>query len=90
MAWFRRNSGEGEVVARPAAIEPRDPWYTRLRTFFGEVMAELKKTTWPSRKEVTGTTIVVIVAVLITAVFLFVVDKALESGMQAIFRAFGK
>jgi preprotein translocase subunit SecE len=55
-----------------------------------DVVAELKKTTWPSRKEVYGTTLVVIVAVFITAVYLFVVDKALERGMTFIMSAFGR
>mgnify|MGYP001039400057 FL=1 len=64
-------------------------WYQRLKTFLVEVWAELQKTTWPGRKEVYGTTVVVIVAVFITAAFLYVVDKALESGMQFLFRTFG-
>jgi len=54
------------------------------------VLSELKKTTWPSRKEVYGTTLVVIVAVLITAVYLFVVDKTLERGMTFILSGFGR
>ena len=63
-------------------------WFKRFRTFLTEVWAELKKTTWPSRREVYGTTLVVIVAVLLTAVYLFVVDKILETGMTRIFRMF--
>jgi preprotein translocase subunit SecE len=62
----------------------------RFRTFLSEVVSELKKTTWPSRKEVYGTTVVVIVAVFITAVYLFVVDKTLERGMTFILSAFGR
>mgnify|MGYP001765417506 CR=1 FL=1 len=65
-------------------------WYQRLKTFLVEVWAELQKTTWPGRKEVYGTTVVVIVAVVITAAFLYVVDKALESGMQFLFRTLGR
>ena len=65
-------------------------WYRRLKRFLVEVWAELKKTTWPIRKEVYSTTVVVIVTVLITAVFLFVVDKVLQSGMEYVFRAFGR
>ena len=61
-----------------------------MKTFLVEVWAELQKTTWPGRKEVYGTTVVVIVAVVITAAFLYVVDKALESGMQFLFRTLGR
>ena len=63
---------------------------TRLREFLVEAWAELKKTTWPSRREVYGTTVVVIVAVVICALYLFVVDKFLETGMTRVFRVFGQ
>ena len=63
-------------------------WLKRFRSFVNEVWAELKKTTWPSRREVYGTTLVVVVTVLLTAAYLFVVDKILEAGMTRIFRMF--
>ena len=61
----------------------------RLRQFIVETWAELKKTTWPGGKEVYGTTVVVIVAVFICALFLFVVDFILEAGRVRIFEIFG-
>jgi preprotein translocase subunit SecE len=65
-------------------------WYQRLKTFLVEVWAELQKTTWPQRKEVYGTTVVVVIAVIITAAYLYVVDKALETGITALFRTTGR
>ena len=62
----------------------------RLRQFLIEVWSELKKTTWPGRTEVYGTTVVVIVTVLICALYLWVVDLILNMGMEAVFRAFGQ
>ena len=62
----------------------------RLKQFLVEVWSELKKTTWPGRTEVYGTTVVVIVTVLICAVYLWVVDLILNKGMEAVFRAFGQ
>jgi preprotein translocase subunit SecE len=59
-----------------------------MKQFFVEVWAELQKTTWPSMQEVRGTTVVVIVAVFICALYLFVVDKILESGMSQLLKAF--
>ena len=64
--------------------------FKKLKQFLVEVWSELKKTTWPGRKEVYGTTVVVIVTVLICAVFLWVVDLILNAGMGAVFRAFGR
>lgn len=51
--------------------------------FFREVRAELRKVTWPSRKELTTYTAVVITLSLIVAVFLGVIDF----GLSAIFSA---
>jgi len=64
--------------------------FQRLKQFLVEVVAELKKTTWPSRREVYGTTMVVIIAVLICAVYLWIVDFFLARGMNQIFRVFGQ
>ena len=61
----------------------------RLRQFLVEVWAELKKTTWPAKHEVYGTTMVVIVTVVICASFLWVVDLILNRAMEAIFRVGG-
>jgi len=61
----------------------------RFREFVTEVWAELKKATWPSRQEVYGTTLVVIVTVLICAFFLWVVDLILNKGMEQLFKAAG-
>jgi preprotein translocase subunit SecE len=61
----------------------------RFRQFVIEVWAELKKTTWPSQNEVYGTTLVVIVTVLICAFFLWVVDLILNKGMEALFKLTG-
>lgn len=62
----------------------------RFRQFLIDVWGELKKTTWPGRQEVYGTTMVVIVTVLICAFFLWVVDLLLNKGMEQIFRATGQ
>ena len=51
--------------------------FNRLKTFLSEVVAELKKTTWPSKTEVRGTTTVVIITMFIIATFLWIVDQAL-------------
>ena len=60
----------------------------RFKQFVIETWAELKKTSWPERKEVSGTTVVVIVAVLICAAYLFVVDFILREIMEKLLSAF--
>ncbi len=41
----------------------------RARDFFVEVVAELKKSSWPTRKELVDSSLVVIVTVLILGLF---------------------
>ena len=85
MALLSRRSGDGTMTEK---TETQPGPIARFRTFMSEVVAELKKTTWPARKEVYGTTVVVIVAVFVTAVYLYVVDKFLERGMTYLLGAF--
>jgi preprotein translocase subunit SecE len=54
--------------------------------FLREVKTELKKVTWPSRKDTLAGTAVVLVAVFIVALFLGIVD----SGLSAVIREFLK
>ena len=50
----------------------------KVRQFLREVRIELKKITWPGRKETIASTVVVIVIVLISGVYLGVVDMLLS------------
>jgi preprotein translocase subunit SecE len=52
--------------------------------FLREVKVELKKVTWPTRKQTTGTTIVVIIFVFIVAVFLGFFDFGLSKLVQVV------
>jgi preprotein translocase subunit SecE len=47
--------------------------------FLREVKVELKKVTWPSRKQTIGSTVVVLILVMIISFFLGAVDIALSS-----------
>jgi preprotein translocase subunit SecE len=58
----------------------------KLREFFHDVVIEFRKVSWPSRREVTGSTTVVIVVVLVLAVFLAVVDVGLSRLVGLILR----
>ena len=47
--------------------------------FLREVKVELKKVTWPTRKQTLGSTLVVIILVMIIALFLGIVDIGLSN-----------
>ena len=61
----------------------------RFYRFYGDVKAELKKVTWPGKKEVYGTTVVVVLTVFFFGAYLFVVDLVLKNGVEWIMRALG-
>ena len=53
-------------------------WWAKSVQFFREVKVELKKVTWPSRKETLASTSVVVALVLLSAFFLGLVDLGLS------------
>ena len=52
--------------------------------FLREVKIELKKVTWPTRKQTMGSTVVVVILVTIISLFLGLVDLGLSSLMRAV------
>jgi preprotein translocase subunit SecE len=58
--------------------------------FLSEVKMELKRTTWPGRREVQNTTVVVVITVFIFAAFLGVVDLALGNLLRRVLQFFAQ
>lgn len=58
--------------------------YAQLKDFFDQSKLELKKTTWPTRKETTATCLAVVVLVALMSVFLGLVDFALAKIVEVI------
>ena len=61
-------------------------WVRKAIRFFREVRAELGKVSWPGRKEVIGSTVVVIISVFIVSFFLGLVDAIIQKIMSAVLR----
>ena len=53
-------------------------YFKRARAFLVEVRAEFKKVTWPPRREVYGTTIVVVITVFFFGFYLYGLDVAMS------------
>jgi len=58
---------------------------SRINQFFGDVKMEMRKVSWPGRKEVYGTTIVVLCAVFFFGIYLGLVDTVLQYGVQGLY-----
>jgi len=65
ISWFRK-------------VPPIKSYAQNVRQFLAEVVSELRKVTWPSRKETLGATGVVLVLVIILAAYLGLVDYILS------------
>ena len=60
--------------------------FRNIIDFIKDTRKELNNVSWPARREVTGTTLVVIVAVFFFGFFLAVVDFLVGNGMDFIRR----
>jgi len=64
-------------------------WFSRSRRFLSEVRNEMGRVTWPSRKEVYATTVVVILVSTLFGLYLWGVDIVFNAFIGWIFRRFG-
>jgi preprotein translocase subunit SecE len=69
---------------RPVSKIQKPNIFQKSVQFLREVKVELKKVTWPSRKQTIGSTLVTIVLVMIISLFLGVVDMSLTSLIQLV------
>ena len=64
-------------------------WWGTSRTFLTEVRNEMRRVTWPSRREVYATTLVVILTSAFFGVYLWGLDLALDRLVRMLFQRFG-
>ena len=76
-------SGDGAARPGPAG------WLDSARTFLTEVRNEVRRVTWPSRREVYATTVVVILTSVFFGVYLWGLDLALSWAVGRIYGLFG-
>jgi preprotein translocase subunit SecE len=71
--------------ARPkwfTKVPPVKQYYGQTKNFLAEAVQELKKVTWPNRKETLGTTGVVLILVFFIGAYLGLVDFLLSRVVQ--------
>src|SRR5437588_386056 len=59
-----------EAVKENAVVAKPREWIASTREGWNNVIAEMKKVTWPGRNEVVGTTVVVIIATVVFPVYI--------------------
>ena len=71
-------------VSRAMPAKPKVNFINSSVQFLREVKIELKKVTWPSRKQTIGSTAVVIAVVILISIFLGTVDIGLSSLIRVV------
>ena len=80
------SKSEASKAIRPLGRTFQPAFLAKTREFLREVKVELKKVTWPSRKETVASTAVVIILVVIISSFLGLVDMGLSSLIRFVLR----
>jgi preprotein translocase subunit SecE len=57
--------------------------------FINQTRAEIAKVVWPTRREVTLTTVMVLILAALAAAFFSLVDLVIRMGLEGVLRAFG-
>ena len=57
--------------------------------FINQTRSEIAKITWPTRREVMPTTVMVFIMATLTAAFFALVDLLIRSGLQGVLNLFG-
>ena len=86
---MRMATAEHEDSFGGRARESVTGWWGRSRRFLAEVRNEMARVTWPSRREVYATTLVVILTSIFFGLYLFGVDLVLDRLIRLVYRTFG-
>jgi preprotein translocase subunit SecE len=71
-------------------VENVTKWPARTRDYFNELKLEMRRVTWPNRKQVEGTTVVVIFTVFAFAAFFAAVDALLNDSIVRLYKALSR
>ena len=69
------------MAKQSAAVEEKPNLIQRLREFYEEVMAEMKKVTWPTRPDLITSTKVTLFLIAVMTVIMFCYDNVLSAGV---------
>lgn len=70
------------TMAREGQGNKATQFFERISTFLSDVRNEMRKVTFPNRREVQATTTVVIITVFLFGLYFFVIDQAIATGVN--------
>jgi preprotein translocase subunit SecE len=78
----KKTDAPKKKTAKKSEGTPSVNWWNQARQYLREVVYELRKVVWPSRKETIASTSVVLVIVILVGVFLGFADLILSRVMR--------
>ena len=66
----------------------KTPFLVRTKVFFGEVVEEMRKVTWPDRPQLVNSTWVILIFVLVVAAIIWLMDASVRGLVNAVINIF--
>jgi preprotein translocase subunit SecE len=76
--------------AMAGELEKKPSWIDSTREYFTDIRSEMRRVTWPNRKQVESTTLVVILSVFAFAAYFEIVDKVVNLTVQRVYDSLTK
>ncbi|MEO8665661.1 MAG: preprotein translocase subunit SecE [Ignavibacteria bacterium] len=57
----------------------------KIINFFEDIYKEMKKVSWPKKSELIESTKVVVITMIVSAIFVYIIDKGISELLKAIF-----
>ena len=73
-----------------SSIEKVREWPKAVKDYYTELKLEMRRVTWPNRKQVESTTLVVIITVFAFAAYFQLVDQVLAKSINKITQVFSR
>ena len=72
------------------SVEKVKSWPQAVKDYYGDLRAEMRRVTWPTRQQVESTTAVVIFCVFAFAAYFAVVDQLLNRSVTQLYKVLTK
>jgi preprotein translocase subunit SecE len=81
-------SGDSNGPSLPGPLQRISDYPKRIQQFVHEVRVEMRQVNWPTKPEVTSTTLVVIITVTFFGLYFFFVDRGMSWFIQSLLKLF--
>ena len=58
----------------------------KIKAYLEDVIKEMRKVSWPKRKELVGNTVITLVGTVVISLFIFLADRAISGLLDLIYR----